>query len=90
LSKVFEVLMARQMLTVFQSEFCWHYITAAAVLKVTEDIRLSMEDEQVTVLLLLNFSQSFNMVVYGLLLCKLQNAQHYSVGGHISVHEHRL
>jgi hypothetical protein len=55
--------MARQMerhircnhlLTVFQSRFCWHHSTAAAVLKVTEDIWLSMEDEQVTVLLLLD------------------------------------
>jgi ribonucleases P/MRP protein subunit RPP40 len=50
------------------------------VLKVTEDIRLSMEDEQVTVLLLLDFSQAFDMVVHGLLLCKLQNAQNYSFG----------
>jgi hypothetical protein len=53
---------------------------AAAVLKVTEDIRLSMEDGQVTVLLLLDFSQVFDMVVHGMLLCKLQNAQNYSVG----------
>jgi hypothetical protein len=45
------------------------------VLKVTKDIRLSMEDGQVTVLLLLDFSQAFNMVVHGLLLCKLRNAR---------------
>jgi hypothetical protein len=47
------------------------------VLKVTEDIRLNMEDGQVTVLLLLDFSQAFDMVVlvHGLLLCKLRNAQ---------------
>jgi small basic protein len=65
LSKVFEVLMARQMerhircnnlLTVFQSGFRRHQTTAVVVLKVTEDIRLSMDDEHVTVLLLLNFS----------------------------------
>jgi hypothetical protein len=57
--------MARQMerhircnnlLTVFQSGFRRHQTTAVVVLKVTEDIRLSMEDEHVTVLLLLNFS----------------------------------
>jgi hypothetical protein len=30
-----------------------------------------MEDGQVTVLLLLDFSQAFDMVVRGLLLCKL-------------------
>jgi hypothetical protein len=72
LSMVFEVLMTRQMerhircnnlLTVFQSGFRRHYSTTAAVLKVKEDIRLSMENEQVTVLLLLDFSQAFNMVV---------------------------
>jgi hypothetical protein len=74
------VLMARQierqmhcnsLLTAFQS---------ASVLKVTENIRLSMEDGQVTVLLLLDFSQAFDMVVHGLLLCKLRNAQNYLVG----------
>jgi hypothetical protein len=65
LSKVFEVL------TVFQSGFRLHHSTVAAVLKVTEDIRLSMEDGQVTVLLLLDFSQAYNIVVHGLLLCNL-------------------
>jgi hypothetical protein len=30
-----------------------------------------MEDGQVTVLLLLDFSQEFDMVVHGLMLCKL-------------------
>jgi hypothetical protein len=53
LSKVFEVLMSRQMerhircnnlLTVCQSGFRRHHSTTAAVLKVTEDIRLSIED----------------------------------------------
>jgi hypothetical protein len=89
LSKVFEVLMAQQMerhircnnlLNVFQSGFRRHHSTVAAVLKVTEDIQLSMKDGQVTLMLLLVFSQAFDMVVHGLLLCKLQNAQNYSVG----------
>jgi hypothetical protein len=53
LSSVFEVLMAWQMerhiccnnlLTVFQSGFRRHHSTSAAVLKVTEDIQLRMED----------------------------------------------
>jgi hypothetical protein len=57
LSKVFEVLMARQMeahirrnelLTVFQSGFRRHHSTRAAELKVTEDIRSNMEDGSVT------------------------------------------
>jgi hypothetical protein len=72
LSKVFEVLMARQMeahirrnelLTVFQSGFRRHHSTTAAILKVTEDIRSNMEDGQVTVLVLLDFSQAFDMVI---------------------------
>jgi small basic protein len=65
LSKVFEVLMARQMeahiprnelLTVFQPGFRHHHSTTVAVLKVTEDIRWNMEDRQVTVLVLFDFS----------------------------------
>jgi hypothetical protein len=36
-----------------------------------------MEDGQVTVLVLLDFSQAFDMV---LLLCKLKNLQNYSDG----------
>jgi hypothetical protein len=41
-----------------------------------------MEDGQVTELLLLDFSQAFDMVVHGLLLCKLRNTQtqNYLVG----------
>jgi hypothetical protein len=50
-------------------------VLTAVVLKVTKDIRLNMEDGQVTVLLLLDFSQAFDMVVHGLLLRKLRNAQ---------------
>jgi hypothetical protein len=37
------------------------------------------------VLLLLDFSQPFDMVVHELLLCKLRNAQNYSVGATILV-----
>jgi hypothetical protein len=61
------------LLTVYQSGFRRHQSTEAAVLEVTEDIWLSMVDGQITVLLLLDFSQAFDMVVYGMLLCKLQN-----------------
>jgi hypothetical protein len=63
-------------MSAFQYVFrCYHSISAP-VLKATEDIRLSMEDGQVTVLLLLGFSQAFDMVV----LCKLWSAQNCSVG----------
>jgi hypothetical protein len=39
-----------------------------------------MEDGQVTVLVLLDFSQAFDMVINGLFLCKLRNLQNYSNG----------
>jgi hypothetical protein len=86
--------MARQMerhircndlLTVNQSGFCRHYSIAAAILQVTEHIWLSMEDGEVTVLLLLDFSQPFCMVLHELLLCKLRVVQNYSVGAHMLV-----
>jgi hypothetical protein len=90
LSKVFEVLMGRQieahirrneLLTVFQSGFGRHHSTTATVSKVTEDSRSNMEDGQVTVLVLLDVSQGFNMVIHGLLLCKLN----YSDGARMLV-----
>jgi hypothetical protein len=70
--KVFGVFMAQQMeahirrnelLTVFHSGSHRRHSTRAAVLNVTEDIRLNMEDVQVTVLVLLDFSQAFDMAV---------------------------
>jgi hypothetical protein len=42
------------------------------VLKVTEAIWLGHKDGQVTVLLLLDFLQAFDMVVHVLLLCKAE------------------
>jgi hypothetical protein len=65
---------------VFQTGFRRHHSIAVAVLKVTEDTWLRMEDGQVTVLLLLDFSLSFDMGVHEVLLCKLRNTQNYSVG----------
>jgi hypothetical protein len=43
-----------------------------------------MEDRQVTVLLLLDFNQACDMVIHGLLLCKLRN-MHYSDGAWMMV-----
>jgi hypothetical protein len=62
-----------ELLTVFQSGFRRHHSTTAAVFKVMEDIRSNMEDGQVTMLVLLDFSQAFDMVIHELLLCKLRN-----------------
>jgi hypothetical protein len=44
-----------------------------------------MQDEQVTVLVLLDFSQAFDMVIHELLLCKLKNLQNYSDGARMLV-----
>jgi hypothetical protein len=54
--------------------------TTAAVLKAREDNRSNMEDGQVTVFVILDFSQAFDMVTHGLLLCKLRKLQNYSYG----------
>jgi hypothetical protein len=85
LSKVFEEISKNLLLTVFQSGYRRHHSTTAAVLKVREDIRSNMEDRQVTVLVLLDFSQAFNMVIHGRLLCKLRNLQNYSDGARMMV-----
>jgi hypothetical protein len=37
------------------------------------------------VLVLLDFSQAFDMVIHGLLLCKLKNLQNYSDGARMLV-----
>jgi hypothetical protein len=79
---VAEILMARQMnslircnnlLTECQSGFRKLHNTTTAVLKVTENIRANLEESQATVLVLLDFSQAFDMVVHELLLCKMKS-----------------
>jgi hypothetical protein len=47
------------------------------VLKVTEDIRSTLEHGQATILVLLGFSKAFDTVVHELTLCKLRNEQNY-------------
>jgi Reverse transcriptase (RNA-dependent DNA polymerase) len=87
LSKVCEVLMAGQMnghirsfglLCPFQSGFRRHHSTTTAVLKVTEDIRLNLEDGQATVLV--DFSPAFDMIAHDLMVCKMRASQRYSDG----------
>jgi hypothetical protein len=74
-----------ELLTIFQSGFRRHHSTVVAVLKVMEDIRSNMEDGQVTVLVLLDFSQAFEIVIHGLLLYKLKYLQNYSDGARMLV-----
>jgi hypothetical protein len=83
LSKIIEVIMARQMtqhinennlLSPLQSGFRRSHSTTTAVLKVTEDIRMNLEKGQATVVVFLDFSQAFDTVVRALLGHKLKNS----------------
>jgi hypothetical protein len=80
---VIRALRRNELLTIFQSGFRRHHSTTAAVLQVTDDIQSNMEDEQVTVLVLLDFFQAFDIVIHGLLFCKLKNVENYSNGTRI-------
>ncbi|CAK1594782.1 unnamed protein product [Parnassius mnemosyne] len=80
LSKVFERIVHRQLsiylsrwslLNSFQSGFRVGHSTTTALVKITEDIRLSMDKQHVTVLTLLDFSNAFNNVDFDLLLAIL-------------------
>ncbi|CAK1584654.1 unnamed protein product [Parnassius mnemosyne] len=80
LSKVFERIVHRQLsiylsrwslFNSFQSGFRVGHSTTTALVKITEDIRLSMDKQHVTVLTLLDFSNAFNNVDFDLLLAIL-------------------
>jgi hypothetical protein len=45
---------------------------------VTEDISANLEESQATVLVLLDFSQAFDMVVHELLFCKMKSSYNQS------------
>jgi hypothetical protein len=47
---------------------------------VTEDIRLNLEDKQVTVLVMLDFTQAFDMIAHDLMVSKIRGSQSYSDG----------
>jgi hypothetical protein len=84
---VAEILMARHMnshircnnvLTEYQSGFRKLHSTTTAVLKVSENIRAILEELQATALVLLDFSQAFDMVVHELLLSKMKSSYNKS------------
>jgi hypothetical protein len=63
----------------FQSEFRRHInTTTVLLLKVTEGIRLNMKDGQATVLVMLDFTQAFDMIAHDLMVCKMRASQRYS------------
>lgn len=57
----------------FQSGFRPGHSTTTALLKVTEDIRVGMEDTKLTILVLIDFSNAFGMVDADLLGVMLRN-----------------
>lgn len=82
LSKVIETIVHKQttdylskfaLLNPFQSGFRLGHSTTTALLKVTEDIRKSMENSQVTILVLIDFSNAFNAVNHDLLLAVISH-----------------
>lgn len=82
LSKVFERILNRQfslflsrknLFNPFQSGFRTGHSTTTALVKIAEDIRLGMDNQCVTVLTLLDFSNAFNDVDHELLLHTFQS-----------------
>jgi hypothetical protein len=80
LAKAFEIVMYEQMvnyvgrnglISSFQSGFGPGHSTATAVARVSDDIRLNMELNQPTILVLLDFSKAFDSVCHGLFILKL-------------------
>jgi hypothetical protein len=47
---------------------------------VKEDIRLNLEDGQASVLVMLNFTQAFDMIAHDLMVCKMRASQRYFNG----------
>ncbi|KAG7310994.1 hypothetical protein JYU34_003847 [Plutella xylostella] len=62
-----------QLLNSFQSGFRPGHSTVTALIKVTDDIRHNIDDQKLTVLALLDFSNAFNSVDFELLLGVIQS-----------------
>ncbi len=56
----------------FQSGFRRHHSTSTALTKVTDDIKLAMDNKKITFLVLIDLSKAFNSVEIDLLLAKLK------------------
>ncbi|CAK1590978.1 unnamed protein product [Parnassius mnemosyne] len=61
------------LLNSFQSGFRSGHSTTTALVRITDDIRLGMDNQQVTVLTLLDFSKAFNTVDFDVLLAVLSS-----------------
>jgi hypothetical protein len=81
ISKIFEKLIYDQIMDfvqkhtiidTFQSGFRKLHSTGTALLRITEDIRLSLGKREVTIMVLFDFSKAFDSVIHEVLLCKLR------------------
>jgi hypothetical protein len=92
LAKAFENIMYEQMVNYvgrnglilsFQSGFRLGHSTSTAIARVYDDIRLNMESNQPTILVLLDFSKAFDSVCHGLFILKLRQRYgfHATAGG---------
>ncbi|KAI5739515.1 hypothetical protein M8J77_020172 [Diaphorina citri] len=82
LSKVFERLVFAQLnkyllqnslLNPLQSGFRAGHSTSSALIKVTDDIRVAMDQRRLTILLLLDFSKAFDSVDHDILIARLSS-----------------
>jgi hypothetical protein len=65
-------IVAHSLYNPLQSGFRRGHSTTTALIKITDDIREAMDDTQLTVLVLLDFSSAFNCVDFDLLLSRLR------------------
>lgn len=82
LSKVLEAVVHKQLtkfiektsyLSPFQSGFRVGHSTTTALIKVTEDVRMAMEESRLTILVLIDFSNAFNLVNHDILMAVLSH-----------------
>jgi hypothetical protein len=61
-----------ELLCLYQSGFKRHHTTTTAVLNLMDDIRLN--------LVMVNFTQAFDMIARDLMVCKMRGSQRFSDG----------
>jgi len=71
--QIIEYIEEKNIMNPLQSGFVKGHSTATALLRVTDDIRKSIDDREVNLLVLLDFSKAFDRVHHELLIVKLRN-----------------
>ncbi|KAJ2945895.1 hypothetical protein O0L34_g4803 [Tuta absoluta] len=71
--QLYSFLVTNDLLCPFQSGFRPSHSTVSALLNVTEDIRLAMDNTKLTIVTLLDFSSAFNSVDFDILLASLRS-----------------